>query len=362
MATFKNKAIFYGGVTDVEGSNHRIQSTFHSDLYAFDLDRRRWFQLGLKAPKKEKSRRRKVVTNGESDDESNDDDDEKEEETAVETNSFGYIDENGNVVYIPLTEEDIVENAAAKAEISSAGPAYHSVSELDMYDSKISSQTNSAIEVESKLESKCAAPDTALSKPHVSIFEQMVEHAAPEIQTMSGESDDDDKDDADEEENKDVVVTPLSRYFSPEDTSPRGRMRPGMLVRGSTLYIYGGVTEFDDVEVMLDDCWSLDLNKRDVWKKLLSGTMHLMVWKSEGGGDTASEMTGGHDSEDEEEPEAELPRGKPEKTVAAQHVHKAGVRGEVEELRQKLAAMTATDDVTSGAVPLQGESLREFAK
>ncbi len=38
--------------------------------------------------------------------------------------------------------------------------------------------------------------------------------------------------------------------------------------RGNSLFIYGGVTELGDIEVTLDDCWSLDLNKRDNWKKV----------------------------------------------------------------------------------------------
>ena len=281
MATFKNKAIFFGGVTDIEGSSHRIQSTFHSDLYAFDLDRRRWFQLGLKAPKKEKSRRKKAVRSGESDvdNESSDEEEEDEGNNVIDTNSFGYIDENGNVVYIPLVDEEMPPIDAPPENSAPDEQSPNPVSELDIYDSNTTSPFTSSCEVESKIESKTesklsSAADTVSSKPHVSIFEQMIEHAAPEQGSGSEDSDKDAEEE--EEENKDIIVTPLSRYFSPEDTAPRGRMRPGMLVRGSTLYIYGGGTEFDDVEVMLDDCWSLDLNKRDVWKKLLSGTMHLM--------------------------------------------------------------------------------------
>lgn len=45
-----------------------------------------------------------------------------------------------------------------------------------------------------------------------------------------------------------------------------------------------------DVEVTLDDCWSLDLNKRDQWKQVLPGTMSEMIWKGED--DLGSEMTG----------------------------------------------------------------------
>lgn len=37
------------------------------------------------------------------------------------------------------------------------------------------------------------------------------------------------------------------------------------------MFVYGGVTELDEVEVTLDDCWSLDLNKRDVWRNVLPG-------------------------------------------------------------------------------------------
>jgi hypothetical protein len=51
------------------------------------------------------------------------------------------------------------------------------------------------------------------------------------------------------------------------------------------------LTEIGDVEVTLDDCWSLDLNKRDQWKRVLPGTMSEMIWKG-GDDDMCSEMTG----------------------------------------------------------------------
>ena len=41
------------------------------------------------------------------------------------------------------------------------------------------------------------------------------------------------------------------------------------------MFLYGGVTEMGDVEMTLDDCWSLDVNKRDVWRRVLEGTMHV---------------------------------------------------------------------------------------
>lgn len=45
--------------------------------------------------------------------------------------------------------------------------------------------------------------------------------------------------------------------------------------------MYGGVTEVGDVEVTLDDCWSIDLSKRDQWRRVLQGVMHTLVWRGE---------------------------------------------------------------------------------
>ena len=88
----------------------------------------------------------------------------------------------------------------------------------------------------------------------------------------------------------DVVSGPLtlSRYFGGR-REPSPRINPCLMVRGNSLFVYGGVVEVGDVEVALDDCWALDLNKRDRWRQLLPGTMHSMVWQGE---DDATEGTG----------------------------------------------------------------------
>ena len=62
----------------------------------------------------------------------------------------------------------------------------------------------------------------------------------------------------------------------------------------------GGVTEVGDVEVTLDDCWSLDLNKRDRWESVLRGTMRDLVWKGDID-DDGSEMTGEFDDDYDDE-------------------------------------------------------------
>ena len=46
MVVYKNKGVLFGGVLDEEGPRHSLISTFYNDLYAFDMERRRWYQLG----------------------------------------------------------------------------------------------------------------------------------------------------------------------------------------------------------------------------------------------------------------------------------------------------------------------------
>ena len=48
----KNRMVVFGGVMDDEGDHHAMVSTFYDDLFAFDMERRRWFAMGLKEKKK----------------------------------------------------------------------------------------------------------------------------------------------------------------------------------------------------------------------------------------------------------------------------------------------------------------------
>mgnify|MGYP003385956278 FL=1 len=114
--------------------------------------------------------------------------------------------------------------------------------------------------------------------------------------------------------NHSVVVgnqSTISRYFS-NRISPCPRINAAIIIRGHTLYVYGGITELGDTEITLDDCWCLDLNKRDKWKQLLFGTMHSLVWKDDNGGtstlgddDSDGSDDSDYDDDDEEEEEEE---------------------------------------------------------
>jgi hypothetical protein len=47
--------------------------------------------------------------------------------------------------------------------------------------------------------------------------------------------------------------------------TPLPRIKAQIVVRGNTLYVYGGILEVGDREVTLDDLWSLELQKREEW-------------------------------------------------------------------------------------------------
>ena len=130
----------------------------------------------------------------------------------------------------------------------------------------------------------------------------------------------------------------FKRYYS---TQPCPRINPSIFLKGNKFYVYGGVTELDEVEVTLDDCWKFDLNKRDRWVQVLEGTMSNFVWK--GQLDNATEGTCS-DDEGEQEALAGAGAGDSDSDVDV------GTRDE-----------KGADGPTPGpALPRVGETLRDF--
>lgn len=92
----------------------------------------------------------------------------------------------------------------------------------------------------------------------------------------------------------------VTSYFSERyKHAPCPRINPALIVRGNKLYLYGGVCELSDIEVALDDCWVLDLNKRSSWCCVTEGTMSRFVWKG-----AITEGTEGTLTDDDEEEDA----------------------------------------------------------
>ncbi|KAL3661597.1 hypothetical protein V7S43_013357 [Phytophthora oleae] len=249
VTVHKQRFILFGGVFDEEQRRHAMQSTFYNDLFVYDMDRRRWFEFKLRGKKStDGKRRRKKKAQNLEDDTANDSGDSDEEEEEVEDfdamleKQFGYVDDEGNIVYIEDAHEE-EETKEGKEGDDDLRPTKQIELELEE-------------EEETKEEEK-------KEEPVVSAEESKLEELEEE---------------------------------EPAAPSPCPRINPAVMIRGSTLYVYGGVVEDGDREITLDDCWSLDLKRLDEWKEVLPGTMSHQIWKGE-----VSETEESSDSDDDDD-------------------------------------------------------------
>eukprot|EP01038_Epipyxis_sp_PR26KG_P009482 gene9482-12773_t len=349
VAMYKNKALLFGGVYDEEGARHTLVSTFFNDLHAFDLERKRWFKLGLKQKKIITEKKSKKIRNNheklmidsndandiigvnvqQNDDEEDLDDDEEEEDenddgTYNNENNkkelFGYIDENGNVIYINLDEMDEAEIKLDDIKV-----------DVNLLNLKLS-------ENEQKNRIKMNSND-------------FNGHNEDEKLLHSKSNNDDLK--ANEENNTNSSV---NKYFI-VNNEPCPRFNPALIVKGNTLYVFGGITEIGNIEITLDDCWSLDLNKRDVWKKDNSDTHSndevLTNKKSITKKDQIVEQAKDNIKLSNKK-QSQISSPIPVISGVSRRGMKGGLRAEMEELRSQF---NITDN---DRTPRNGETLRQF--
>ncbi|RLN20101.1 hypothetical protein BBJ28_00016935, partial [Nothophytophthora sp. Chile5] len=294
VTVHKQRFILFGGVFDEEKRRHTMQSTFFNDLYVYDMDRRRWFEFKLRGKKStDGKRRRKKKTktledgNGEEDSEEDEEEDQVDDFDAMLDKQFGYVDEDGNIVYIEDLDE---EEEAKEGDDGDVAPA--------------------------------PAPEAVVFEEEETKDEERDEDkAVPEEESKEQEQE------QEQEEEEEVVLA-----------APCPRINPSLMIRGSTLYVYGGVVEDGDREITLDDCWSLDLKRLDEWKQLLAGTMDQQEWKGEVS-ETEESSDGEDDDEDDEEEDEEDEEDEDEgstRTRAAE-AKAAAVERAVEMLAQKAA-------------------------
>ena len=123
----------------------------------------------------------------------------------------------------------------------------------------------------------------------------------------------------------------------------------------------------------LDDCWSIDLNRREKWTCIWQGQMHRQVWKgvddddsyissdqaAEDSDDYGNEGEGAeefepiHEEDDDDETD-DVKRAKKEAKKAAKKAARAGIKQEIADLKEKLG--TGNEQRT----PLIGESVADF--
>ncbi|PRP84219.1 putative kelch repeat protein [Planoprotostelium fungivorum] len=91
--------------------------------------------------------------------------------------------------------------------------------------------------------------------------------------------------------------------FEGESLYPTPRIHSQMVVMGNTLYLYGGMSEFDKREVSYNDMYSLNLNRMDTFDCIIKATE--VDWKGEISGDEDEDEDEDDEDDDEEEDEEE---------------------------------------------------------
>ena len=341
----KNRLLVFGGVLDSEGDHHKMESVFYDDLFALDMERRRWFAVRLKKAGGSRRRKKKDTVKAENNGDVSDHDgevcDRSESEDEGPQNDveavssgwdldklrhdmFAFIDGSGNVVY------EKIENYNGEDELSkSCG------------EEKEQKTSNSS----------CEVVGNAINKTVTIQKNRGIEN----INT--------------------TAVLQVDSKCLPKAVRrqmPLPRINSAMAVRGNTLFLYGGLVEVGDREVTLDDCWSIDLGKREKWVCIWPGTYHTQVWKGVNDDDSyISSDQGGEDensvdedfeldpideAEKDEEKTAEDERKKAKKAAkkTKEKEMKREIRHEIAELKETLGL----DNVQR--TPQMGESVAEF--
>jgi N-acetylneuraminic acid mutarotase len=296
----KNRALVFGGVFDKDTEGLTMDSEFFNELYAFDMDRKRWYILDYNAPKSMggKSRRPKKIKSANVTDEPDMSDDQGDEDTTSLGQFqwvFEYVDEHGEakqMVVDDQPEEEIVTEPLVESSTPVSQPA--------------------------------PQVDVAASTPVASV----------------------------------PITTPTAAFTM---ELPPERMGASMFVSGNSLVVFGGISEVQDTEVTYDDCWTLDLNARDRWVKKLDGTMHLQEWLGEEEESDDEEFGSEFDDDSDYSDSDESGSGSSEDEVVEEPVVpvvKSSSRGK--SLKEKMEKIRSQYDLTESYTPLVGETLKDF--
>lgn len=311
FAVHKSRALVFGGVFDKDTQGLTMESEFFNELYAFDMDRKRWYVLDYNTPKtsqasKERRAARKRL-------ERLNDAQKEAEDISTETEEivdepqlsqfqwvFEYIDENGQSAQMIIDDAPVTESVSNEPEV-------------------VWTPTNDKRPAE-------VAPVLTPS-PQVAV-------------------------------EKSATLEETTIELPPE------RMGASMFCVGNQVVVYGGISEVKDKEITFDDCWSLDLNARDKWVKKIEGTMDQQIWlgEDESSGDEEDSEFGDSDFSDSadessgEENSDESSEDEKEEVTPEPQPKKSGIIS----LKEKMEKIRSEHDLTESYTPLVGETLKDF--
>eukprot|EP01071_Lankesteria_metandrocarpae_P004830 Lankesteria_metandrocarpae@DN3712_c0_g1_i1.p1 len=275
MTLYKNMAIMFGGVFDEDDGTTSLRSLFYNDLYGFDVEQKRWYLLSLRVRKSENSKRGRGGGKGRGTSQDaqvpvtpstavhdNVPEDgcphDEEYESDIDQRTFGYIDQDGKLVRIPLEEFNTSSNVddskiqgCEEPSVDAAAP--HAESD---------SGTTGALEETKTLSTVLPAGEGAAAAV-VDVRADQDSHAA--------------------ETRKPVLPTStaVQSALFPSVDKPLPRINANLFVKGPNLYIYGGLVEIGKKTLTLDDCWKINLNLREAWECVERGTIDDHAWHEE---------------------------------------------------------------------------------
>ena len=193
--TYKNNLLVFGGVSDNEGDHHKLSSIFYDDLFALDMERRRWFAMRMKkvGVGGSSSRRRR-----------------KKPESGIKQVDAVQVDNEDNEESEGDSEEDVT-SATKNEEIKSNGWDFDQLRH-DLF--------------------------AVTDKDGNSILEQI-------------EKDDSVKEKVTIDPSAKAQVDDKKLLSSATRRTPLPRINCATVIRNNTLYIYGGLLEVGDREVSI---------------------------------------------------------------------------------------------------------------
>ncbi|KAI7844606.1 hypothetical protein COHA_001846 [Chlorella ohadii] len=225
LVTHKKRAVLFGGILDQEGKGDRLFSELFNELYQFNLDTRRWYPVALRPPKKSKA--------------------EQEAAAAAEQAQEQQAADNGS------------SDGAAAGGTADQRQQQQQGGELP---------PGVSPEMHAKLQRMLAEKGGALHAAAARIqanYRGYRVRQAYKTYKLGGEI-------------SELLYSPATYGidFSAKDMiKPRARAAPMMCVLRNTLWMLGGQVEIAHTDIVLDDLWSLDLNKLDGWRCVKENTV-----------------------------------------------------------------------------------------
>jgi hypothetical protein len=324
----KHRLIVCGGVFDEERDHHVVSSLFYDDMFAMDMEKRRWFKLTMKKTTEVRKSRRKVKERG-------------GDEILVGANvsrSAGEEEDSDD-------EEDA--NPQGEGEVKSSG---WGLDELKAHVFAVDNGNGTILN--NKVQDE-PCDEESINK-------------RPAAQQMISSGDDTNAQAMEFASSSANTITSTSRSIA-----PLPRIKPALVIRNNTLYLYGGLLEVGAREVTLDDMWSLDLQKRERWVCIYEGSMNQHAWKgeeSDGESNFSSSVNDdGNISDDEDDEESlqeeakESLSGIDSRTKLPQRLKKDARRKESEFQNSEIDRLKSELEQNGfECTPLVNESLAEF--